>query len=241
MKTSQNSLKTSQKSLLSAVGALFAIVVLFIASGRVAVSNADVQPIEPGERYSIASDLANFDKIDISGSWEVELIQGDSWNVDLSSAEESSGRIEVSVSNGTLNLSQRSSFNLWGSGSDPVATVQMPNLSELDIAGASEVEIVGFEGEELDVDVAGAIEITAKESRYTNLMIDGAGAVDVEFKGLIATNAQIDMSGASDMTLTMDGGELTGDISGAGSVDYYGSVSKQSIDISGAGSIEHQD
>jgi len=71
------------------------------------------------------------------------------------------------------------------------------------------------------------------------LVLDSSGASEVDFEDVTVTTATIDMSGAANLILTMDGGDLTGDISGAGNIKYYGTVATQDIDTSGAANVRY--
>ena len=65
-----------------------------------------------------------------------------------------------------------------------------------------------------------------------------AGASDINLRGIAVTDAEIDLAGASNITLTMDGGALSGSMAGAGSIEYYGSVATESVRVAGAARIE---
>jgi hypothetical protein len=233
-------MKQSQKSLLAIIIAFVAIILVSAGYGRTMLSKANISIVNDEERIFIASDLTGFNSIDASGVWQIEVIKGDTWSVATSSLEDYEGIVSVYVSDDTLVLKQRSSGFWWASNSsDLVAKIQMPNLELLDLSGAVEASLDGFGGDELTIDTSGAAELEAHNSRYNTLILDSSGAVEVNFKELTVINAQVDLSGASEVTLTMNGGELKGDISGAGSIDYYGTVSSESIDVSGAGDISH--
>ena len=233
-------MKTSQKSLLTLLGSLALMVVLAVTGTRIALSNADIPRSAVGSLYSVSPNLNGFDKVDASGKWEIELVQGDQWKVEINLDEFEEGDIGAFVTEQELILKQRSKPWVWKISSTPTARIEMPNLSGLDVSGAAEVEIDGFTGSKLNIDASGAVELSALSGRYDDLLLDGSGAVRVNFKDLTVTNAYVDVSGATDINLSMDGGKLTGEISGAGSLDYYGQVSEQNIEISGAGSVKHK-
>ena len=234
-------MKQSQKSVLTILGIFAAIIILIAGYGRVVFSKVDVTELSSEERIMIQPNLTNFNSINASGAWSIELTQGETWAVETSSLEKVKGRISISVEDGTLLLKQRSTgfwFNF--DNSDLIATVTMPALTSLDLSGAVEAQISGFDGEQLTIDSAGAVDLEANNSQYNELSIDSAGAVDINFKDMVVTNATVDLSGAADITLNMNGGELSGSLSGAGDIDYYGTVSSESIKVAGAGDITHK-
>ena len=57
-------------------------------------------------------------------------------------------------------------------------------------------------------------------------------------RGTAATDAYVDLAGASKVTLTMDGGTLSGSMAGAGRIEYHGTVAKESVRVAGAARVE---
>ena len=117
----------------------------------------------------------------------------------------------------------------------------MPELNELDLAGASTLELSGFEGERLEVDIAGAVRIEGRDGRYDVLELSVAGASEIDLRGIVVTDARVDLAGASDVTLSMNGGILSGSMAGAGVIDYYGTVAEQRVSIAGVGHVRRVD
>ena len=54
----------------------------------------------------------------------------------------------------------------------------MPELSELDLAGANELDLSGFAGDQLKVEVAGGNQVEGRDGRYDNLDLSVAGATN---------------------------------------------------------------
>ncbi|MBX2850086.1 MAG: DUF2807 domain-containing protein [Acidiferrobacterales bacterium] len=235
-------MKQSQKSVLAVLATLCIIIVLAIGFTRAAFTKADIRVLDSQESYYIAEDLSDFNAVNVSGAWQIELSQGDSWSVEVSNLEENKDRISVYVSDNTLILKQKSSGGWFSnSGSRELsARVQMPALGRLSLSGAVDAEIAKFEGELLDINTAGAVDLKATGGRYNKVIVMTAGASEIDFKNILATQASVNTTGAGDVILTLDGGELTGTIIGAGSVDYYGTVSSESIKVIGAGDISHK-
>ena len=61
--------------------------------------------------------------------------------------------------------------------------------------------------------------------------MSGAGSVDLD--DVATTDAEVTASGATNVRLRMAGGRLTGHMSGAGNLVYFGTVSEQSVSSSG--------
>lgn len=235
-------MKPSKIALLSLGGiAVGTIVVAAVATrmsmGWVVQAVGQDRP-DPGEMTTVNRDLSGFNSIEINGSWEIDVSRGEQWQVELSFPENYEGEFDVSVDGDHLSLAgaERRSF-FSGSDAQYAANIVMPELVEMEIAGSSQVTLSGFVGEQLTIDAAGATQITGEDGRYGELELSVAGAHDVQLAGFIFTDADVNLAGASSLTLTMDGGELTGGLAGAGEIEYYGTVSREDIDVAGFGSV----
>ena len=235
-------MKASKIALLSLGGIVVGTIVLVAVVARMSVGwvglGAGQDLPDPGEMTTANRDLSGFDSIEINGSWEIDVSRGDQWQVELSYPENYEGEFEVSVNGDHLSLDGAGRRSFFG-GPDAhyAANIVMPDLVELKIAGSSQVTLAGFQGEQLTIDAAGATQITGEDGRYGELELSLAGAHDIQLAGFVFTDADVDLAGASSVTLTMDGGELTGSLAGAGEIEYFGTVSREDINVAGFGSV----
>jgi hypothetical protein len=229
-------MKQSQIAVWSVCGVFAGFILIFAGFARIALSG--VEPTSSGEQISKSRDLTGFNGIEIEGSWRVNVIQGDEWQVDVSYPENREDDIEVYVRGDRLKLDHGSSGRWWGRNEQTIrADIVMPELEELELAGSSHLELSGFEGSRLEVDIAGAIFLEGRDGRYDELDLSVAGASKIDLQGIVVTDAEVDLAGASDVTLSIDGGELSGSLAGAGQIEYYGSVSDEDIEIAGFGRV----
>ena len=233
-------MKKSHKYLYSLLGTIAGLVFCFAVVARVGLSDLNSNAEQPPENLPHESELSDFSQLDINGFWKVEIIQGDEWQVQTNN-DNKGVKIQAYVRGKELVLKQKSHISFWNGKFDfnASATIQMPTLEKLDISGASQVEISGFEGQKLEVDVSGAAELIGENSRYETFALDSSGASGVNFEDVTVTSATIDMSGAANLILTMNGGNLSGEVSGAGNIKYYGTVASQNIETSGAANVSH--
>lgn len=235
-------MKRSKIALLSLGGVVAGAIVVAAVVARVAIGwdgPARAQTdIDPGETTTASRDLSGFSSIEINGSWSVDVTRGDEWQVDLSYPENYLGGIDVSVRGERLSLDGAEIRSFFGrSNAKFGAQIVMPTLVELEAAGSSRVTLAGFEGEQLTIEAAGANQITGEDGRYGELELSVAGANDIQLAGFTFTDADVELAGASNLTLTMDGGELTGGLAGAGKIEYFGTVSREAVDVAGFGSV----
>lgn len=219
------------------------IALLILAMGSWVRLTASQVPQLSGERATRNYDYANFRGVDISGRWRVTVERGDAWRVAVEAPAELVENLRVGIAGDALELGYegRGWFGDFDGDNGLEATVTMPALESLAISGTSLVRFSGFEGSRLSLDVSGAGEIRGSSSRFDTLALDASGAVNVELGDVPATDAHIDVSGAGNVTLRMAGGRLTGDLSGAANLEYYGTVSEESVDKSGFVNVRRRD
>jgi len=242
-------MKKSRTVLLSAAGALVGAIIIVAAMGRFGLSRLDPNAVDSRGRSGTASgptvaqtyDLQGFRALDVEGAWRVSVSQGDEWQVRVDDPEGLEDEVEVTARGGELRLGRNRS-GWWRRGDTPItADIVMPELVRLSSAGAIHLELSGFEGPRLELDIAGAVHLNGNAGAYDEINLSVAGASQIDLQGIVVTDARIDLAGASDITLTMNGGILSGSLAGAGSVDYYGSVAEQRVEIAGIGRISRLD
>ena len=182
--------------------------------------------------------------MEISGQWQVTIERGDAWRIAVEAPVEFLDNLIVEQQGDALELKVDGGSWFGGFGGDgdgPKATITMPALESITLSGASELSFSGFEGDRLSLVSSGASELRATASRFETLTLELSGAGNANLDEMPVTNADISVSGAANVSLNMAGGRLTGEMSGAGNLDYRGTVSEQSVDQSGFVSIQHRD
>jgi hypothetical protein len=244
-------MKKSQIIVLSALGAVALLIVAAIVGARLITarlasgeySEESPRAQRPGPVASVSRDLSGFDRIDARGTWQVELKQGDAWNVVLAYPERAEDRLDVRVENRRLVLEEKRRGWSWfggGDGENLEATITMPALAGIDLAGASELTLTGFSGEALAITVAGQTEIEG-DGRYDELQLVVNGMGEVNLDDVVVTDAHVVLSGMGEVTLNMNGGVLSGTVSGMGQIRYHGTVREQNVVTSGFSSVDAVD
>lgn len=231
-------MKGSNIALLAVVGVLAGIVVATVLSARIALS-PDSTRFVGGARVSESAELRGVREIEVAGTWRVNASQGDDWKVDLSYPEGYEDRVMVYVVGERLRLGTQSDSWLDEPDFRPIADIVIPALEEVEVRGSAKLDLSGFKGRHLDIDIAGAAQLTGRDGRFHDLELSVAGASHIDLRDVSVTDADIDLAGASKVTLTMAGGDLSGTIAGAGSVEYYGWVSANRVQTAGFARVEH--
>jgi hypothetical protein len=201
-------------------------------------------------------DFKGFSELDVSGSFTVEVTQGNNFKITIMYPQEMKDQIKCSLQGDELNLNMKSGAKFKGY---PRAVIVMPELKGVELSGATSINLNDLQGEELDVDISGASSFKGKLS-YNTMKMEVSGAAAVEIQGS-ANNAKLylsgasnikgkdfkvagdfilDCSGASSITMTVDG-DMYVELSGASSFDYYGQGNLLKPETSGASEIRKMD
>jgi opacity protein-like surface antigen len=177
-------------------------------------------------------DFKDFTGIQVGNAFELEVIKGASYNVTITAGKNVLDRIRVAKTGGTLVIDIDGWSFIWRS--SPVVTVTMPDLTSLDLSGASHANIQGFNSTHdfhLKLSGASVLDMDMETGNFV-AKISGASAA----KGrLTATGADIDLSGASNIELTGSCRDLKLHSSGAShaALSYF-TVSTAVIEFTGA-------
>lgn len=242
-------MKNSTKYILILAAALLIVMLIFMVSLRGIVKEYLV--IEESEnsvgKFSFHQDtdktekvfdIENFNSIKMEGAWDVLIIKDDEFSVSgyFSAKDEQESRVEKSGDQ--LLLAIKPPYN---TNSGISMTIHMPDLNLLDVEGIANANFEGFDLDELRVVVAGAANVHGEDSRIKELRLESEGAVNVDLKRCEIVNADVTLDGAGNVEINMDGGSLSGRISGLGRLEYSGDVRRLDVEKDGLGSIKQRD
>jgi hypothetical protein len=239
-------MNSSRKTALISVVGIVAAIGLMVGVGfGVArrVSGSVRRPERPNTEQTaqngrLMADLVDFDSIHTEGGWSVTIMHGEVFSVEVDASEKALEQVNVFSRGDTLHLELDSGVqSITG---NLRATVFLPDLERLQTAGGARVVISGFDLDALDIKVDGAASIIARDGRIGDLSVDSDGAASFDFDEVQVVNADVTMDGASNLAITMNGGALTGVLSGLGNVTFSGEVSDESIRIDGLGRVRRQ-
>ena len=225
-------MRNSQRVVLAVIGGIAAVILAMAIWVRFAAPSA---PDLSGERTAQTYDFADFQGVEVGGQWQVTIERGDVWRVAVDAPAELIENVRIQLVGDVLDLGYEGPWWFGGLDGDDTlkATITMPTLDSLEISGTSMVRFSGFESGALSLDVSGTGDVRGSASRFDALTLDVSGAVNVDLGDVPVANAEVDISGAGNVTLRMAGGRLTGELSGAANLNYYGTVSEASVDTSG--------
>lgn len=200
--------------------------------------------------------ITGFDKVDISQSFEVDISQGEGFSVVIRVDDNLVEHLQVVKQDNTLKIGLKPNRNYTASNATLEAEVTMPELTGLDLSGASQATISGFKStNDLFVDLSGASSLVGDiEAAKTSFDLSGGSDANVSGSGQestidVAGGSQIDLSNfpVANVTVNAAGGsiatvnasgKLNADAGGASTVFYLGDPILGEIDISGSSSVE---
>jgi hypothetical protein len=207
------------------------------------LGNLGIKVISPSNvTISENRDVSGFKAIDFRTLGKVNILPGDVESLNVSGPDNLVPEIITEVSNETLIIRTKENININPlSGENPLTfTIVVKELTGLDVSGLGDVQLetlstpsfsINMSGagkilsnqlttDSLNIDLSGlgGVEING-EAVQTNIDVSGAGSVDAP--DLKIQTANVNISGLGSVTVWVTD-QLTGDISGGGSVSYYG-------------------
>ncbi|MEQ8935093.1 MAG: DUF2807 domain-containing protein, partial [Amphiplicatus sp.] len=136
-------------------------------------------------------ELADFDRIDLGGVFELDVTVGGDFAVEVSGSPEEMERVEARVENGELVLDLRDEkHHRWGKDQSITARITMPALAAIDVSGVVDGEVRGVDSETFDVSISGVGDMDLS-GVCGALTADVSGVGDLDAKDLKCATADI--------------------------------------------------
>jgi len=167
-------------------------------------------------RTSRSFDYEDFDEIDIEGSFELEIKEDDNYSIRISGDQKFVDNVDVDVYGDKLSIETTNRFSdlFKFQKYKGYVEVSLPSLKSLEISGANNSYISGFDEEKIEIEINGASK--------SNINLD-AGTLDFQ------------INGASNTTLTGSGDKLIVRVNGASKLNAFDyKVKTCTIEVSGA-------
>jgi hypothetical protein len=231
------------------LGAISILLILIVMIGSLVgcyginnISIAGSQNLETREfTYS------DFNRVEVLSPFHVDISKSNVYLVSVTANDNLFDYIEVTQSGDTLRLRLKPFFSFRNTTFQ--ATITMPDLRALEMSGASFGEVAGFQTtDDVDIDVSGASRLNIMSLQASNVNVEISGASRVT--GFVKTEgADFEVSGASYIELngSAEGARL--EASGASSLrlrDFYilhasvylGGASNGNVEVNGKLDVE---
>jgi len=202
--------------------------------------------------------IAGFDQVDVSHAFQVDVIQGNTFRVVIRVDDNLVQHLNVVRQGNTLKIGLKPGRTYNIGRATMQAEVTMPQLTGLELSGASQGRVAGFESTkdvklalsgasslegsinagDAGFDVSGSSQVALRGSAQ-DVKIDASGASRVDLADFSVANADVDASGVSQVTVHVSG-RLDANASGASSVHYLGNPTLGVTSTSGGATIERR-
>ncbi len=235
MRASLRALLATIILLLISIIALFAFVITdwgYVSGTKVAgTPTSDGRVVVPPQTHE-------FRKITLIGHWHMELTQGQDRQMEIACPTSCSPWLRWEIKEGQLELEfdppdLASSF--------AIASITLAELEQLDLRGHNRVRLQSFQGDRLTLVTEGNNQIEGVSGSYTTLNLSTTGMNHINLNNTRFQDADVRIQGLNHVTLLMDGGLLSGSMAGAGTLDYVGSVSAETVRIAGPALVRRRD
>ena len=213
----------------------------FLALVPAAATNANEPETASIETKSYA--LSNFDGLDVSWIFNVDLVQSSSWKVEVEAPDFVIPYLQVKVRSNSLILGvsgmpgdvrkkmERGNYKVH-------ATVAMPELARVEMSGASKLQADGdFQTGNFSMELSGASSIKGLQMMANYADIECSGASKFQLAGSLK-DTKLNLSGASKGTLESDGGTLNIGLSGSAKMEITGVFDKADMELSAATNVK---
>ena len=216
---------------------------------------ADAEDREAGPEVSRNYQVGAFDKIEVAGPYEVNVVSGGKGAIRARGGENLLAETDVVVEDGTLKIVPKKRRGIrWNwRGGKAVFTVDAAALKgatiagsggitvdkvagdfEGQVAGSGNLRLASVEGGKIDLGIAGSGGVRAA-GKADRVDISIAGSGDVDTRGLIARTADVSIAGSGNVVANAS---ETADVNIMGSGDVeIGGGAKCSVSRAGSGKV----
>lgn len=221
------------KRIISHTAMLITMLLLVVSTSCISQSSFPVKG--SGDLKDKTYSVSNFKGVEVSGGFDVNLVQGDEEKVILSAQENLYEYIVVRVENGMLKIyPERSLMATKGL----KAKIYLKNIENLNVSGGGDVSADNIlEVSNIDINLSGGGDL--KLPVKTDLMrCDMSGGGDAELNGK-AAKFEVNMSGGGDLNSDISSKDISCSLSGGGNVTLKNKerASEINVDISGGGDV----
>jgi hypothetical protein len=189
-----------------------------------------------GERIIETREVASFDRLQISESVDVKVVEGDGRHVRVYAGEKVIDRVVTRSNGGVLEIDIEDRGIVIGD--DPLGDARVEVAAEalegVEVDGAGDVLLEDLDAAQLDLDLTGAADVDATGT-VDRLTATIQGPVDADLSRLSVRTATVEVQGPGDAELNVSE-ELNVSVQGPGDVSYRGNPVVES-EIEGPGDL----
>jgi len=173
-----------------------------------------------GDKSEKTFDYRDFERIKVSGVYELNIRNGADYSIRLSGKELALDRASIRVENKTLYLGHQKKIGYRGKKSIS-ANINLPSLHEIHVSGVVDGIVHDIDVDNFRVEVSGVGDLKLT-GRCNALRADLSGVGDLNAKNLICRAVDVAVTGVGDATVYASD-SLKAHVSGIGDLTCYGS------------------
>ena len=213
---------------------IFAIALLIGVMSAMKCSNGNLSSVQgSGNIQSEKRDVSGFMEIEASGAINLEIVAQKDFSVEVEADDNLLQYIKTEISGDTLKVFTKDRISPRNK---LVVKISMPELTALDVSGASGATVSNVKTDSLKLEASGASKIKI-DGEANSLESEASGASTIDAEGLKVENADVEANGASNTTVSATN-ELKANASGASTIYYTGEPKNISPKSSGASSVK---
>jgi hypothetical protein len=240
--------------------AALALIPILAACGGGGGEEEEGPPPTPGSGNIVTQtpDLADFTAVEVSNAFTVDIAQSDTFSVTIRVDDNVVDSLDVSKAGDTLRIRLTKPQRFADVTLE--ASITMPELSGLNLSGATRVTVTGFESVDpldivlsgasnldgvleagsVDIDASGASKVSL-EGSAGDLSVRASGASSLDLTSFEVDTAGVTLSGASNATINANDRIDPVDVSGASHLRYLSGADLGKVTTSGASTVEQID
>jgi hypothetical protein len=220
--------------------------------------------------------FSDFTRIEVGYAFEIEITHDSSYSVSITADDNLFDHILVSKQGTTLKIRLEPALHyaftklqakitmpqlyglaLSGATRGTVSGFSFTDNIDIEVSGASSLDLVEMSAGNVKFDISGASKITGDiaandgnitvsgastfqlEGSASDIVVNASGASRVKLAAFLVNNVDVTLSGASSGTVNLDG-RLDADLSGASKLLYIGEPTMGTINTSGASTLSKQ-
>ena len=226
---------------------LITVVAVFGLSLTACVPNGFYNPITnktisgSGEVITESRDVSNFERVDLQGIGNLEIVQGDEESLTITADDNLMQYITTEVVGDTLEIGMKPNLSL-----DPSRTIEyklvLKSVTSIALSGFGNINSEGLTGDELEVKLTGSGDIMLGNLESETLLVRISGFGDFEAQTISADRPTLEITGSGDITVDeLTAKDLAVKISGFGDADLSGTTVDQDVQLLGSGNYNAED
>lgn len=227
-------IRTVGFAVIGVVVAIAVIVVALLAVGVLPGSPSPFGQIGSGHVTTQQFNLTDFSAVTASHGFNVQITQGTTYSVKVTTDDNLQQYIDVRKEGNTLYVGLKPGMGF--SSTQLKAEITLPTIKNLQLSGGTilNAQNVNIQ-DKLTIDISGGSQVTLT-GQATDLTLRGSGGSIMHLGDLQANNATVDYSGGSQGTVNLNG-RLDVTLSGGSQLHYKGNPTLGRVDSTGGSTI----